>query len=96
MKRVPPMPDNADDNNKNQFHIIITFHIELTSDWLRARRAAFREELTEAIGTVRLLIATSETLSGQLNRAVSAGEAFTMVWLVLVGNATAGDYLEKV
>lgn len=81
-----------------KFNSILLSHFtqKLTSDWLRARRAAFREELTEAIGTIRLLIATSETLSGQLNRAVSAGEAFTMVWLVFVGNATAGDYLEKV
>lgn len=68
---------------------------QLTGNWFGARGTTFSEELAEAIGTIRLLIATGKALSSKLNRAVSAREAFTMVWFVLVGNATAGNYLKK-
>lgn len=95
MKRVPPIPTikkhfnltRCWDNNLNSN--------ELTGNWFGARRTTFSEELTEAIGTVRLLIATRESLSSELNRAVSACETFTMVWFVLVGDATTGNYLKS-
>lgn len=69
---------------------------ELTGDGLGTGCTALGEQLAEAVGAVRFLVATSETLTGQRNLAVSACEALAMPWIVLVGDAAGCDDLEGV
>lgn len=64
-----------------------------TGDWLRAGCTPLGEEFTETFGTIGLIVARSKSLSGQRSRTVSAGEALTMPWLVLVSHTTLGDDL---
>lgn len=68
--------------------------MSLTSDWFGASGATLSEQFSEAIGAVRLLIATSKALSGQRNLTVSTCETLAMPWVVLVGDATGCDNLE--
>jgi len=56
-------------------------------DGVLAGYAALGEELTEAVGTVGLLVAGGEALAGERSVAVSAREALTVPGLVLVGHA---------
>lgn len=64
-----------------------------SGDWLYASGASLGEQLSEALGTVRLLVAAGETLSGQRHLTVGTGEALAVPWFVLVGHATASDDL---
>lgn len=68
---------------------------ELTSDRFGACGAALGEQFSEAIGTVRFLVATSEALSSKWNLAMSASEALTMPWIVLVSYTAGCDDLEE-
>lgn len=63
-------------------------------DWLLARCATLSEQAAEALRAAGLVVAGSETLTGQILVAVCASEAIAMPWLVLVGHATALDSLE--
>lgn len=65
-----------------------------SSDGPIAGSAPFGEKLTETIGAVRFLVATSEAFAGQALLTVRTCEAFTMPRFVLVGNASASDNLE--
>lgn len=67
----------------------------LTSDRLGASCASLCKQFTEAISTVRFLVATSKTLSSKWNLTMSASEALTMPWIILVGDTTACDDLER-
>lgn len=67
--------------------------MQLTSNRLHAGSATLSKQLAEALGTVRLIIATGEPLAGQRRLAVGAGEAVTVPRFVLVRDATAGDDL---
>lgn len=62
-------------------------------DWLDTGGASLGEQLSEALGTVRLLVAAGEALPGQGHLTVGAGEALTVPWFVLVGHTAAGDDL---
>lgn len=66
----------------------------LTGDRLGAGRAALGEQLAEAVGAVRLLVATGEPLAGQRRRAVGAREALPMPRLALVRYAAGRDDLQ--
>lgn len=67
----------------------------LTGNWLDTGGASLGEQLPEALGTVRLLVAAGEALAGQRNRAVGAREALTVPRFVLVGHTAAGDDLRE-
>jgi len=66
-----------------------------TGDRLGASGAPLGEELAEALGAVRLVIARRESLSRQGVVAVAAGEAVSVPRLVLVRHAAAGDDLRQ-
>lgn len=65
----------------------------LTCDWLDTGGASLGEQLSEALGTVRLLVAAGEALPGQGHLTVGAGEALAVPRFVLVGHTAAGDDL---
>lgn len=62
-------------------------------DWLDTGGASLGEQLSEALGTVRLLVAAGEALPGQGHLTVGAGEALAVPRFVLVGHTAAGDDL---
>jgi len=64
-----------------------------SSDGFAAGRATLREELAEAIRTVRLVIPGGEPLSGKGLLAVGAGEAFPMPGVVAVSDTSLRDHL---
>lgn len=64
-----------------------------SGDWLYTSGTSLGEQLSEALGTVRLLVAAGETLPGQRHLTVGTGEALAVPRFVLVGHATAGDDL---
>lgn len=66
-----------------------------TGDRLGASGAPLGEELAEALGAVRLVVARRESLSRQGVVAVAASEAVSVPRLVLVRHAAAGDDLRQ-
>merc|ERR1712233_8638 len=56
-------------------------------------KATLREELAEAVRTVRLVIPGGESLSSQGLLAVGAGEAFPMPGVVAVSHTSLRDHL---
>lgn len=62
-------------------------------DWLDTGGASLGEQLSEALGTVRLLVAAGEALPGQGHLTVGAGETLAVPRFVLVGHTAAGDDL---
>lgn len=64
-----------------------------TGNRLRASGAPLSEELAEAVGAVRFVVARRESLSRQGVVAVAAGEAISVPRFVLVCHAAAGDDL---
>lgn len=64
-----------------------------SGNWLDTGGASLGEQLAEALGTVRLLVAAREALAGQRHLAVGAREALTVPRFVLVGHAAARDDL---
>jgi len=64
-----------------------------SSDGFAAGCATLREELAEAIRTVRLVIPGGEPLSGKGLLAVGAGEAFPMPGVVAVSHSSLRDHL---
>jgi len=64
-----------------------------SSDGFAAGRASLREELAEAIRTVRLVIPGGEPLSSEGLLAVGAGEAFPMPGVVAVSHTSLRDHL---
>lgn len=64
-----------------------------SGNWLDTGGASLGEQLAEALGTVRLLVAAREALAGQRYLAVGAREALTVPRFVLVGHAAARDDL---
>lgn len=64
-----------------------------TCNWFGASGASFGEELAEAFGTIRFVIARRESLSRQGVVAVAASEAVSVPRLVLICHAAAGDNL---
>lgn len=65
-----------------------------TSYWFCACCTPFGKQFTKAIGTIRFVIATSETLTGQWCRAMCACEAFTMPWIIFVCHTARCDNLK--
>jgi len=65
----------------------------LASDGFAAGGAPLREELAEAIRTVRLVIPGGEPLSGKGLLAVGAGEAFPVPGVVAVSHSSLRDHL---
>lgn len=68
---------------------------ERTGNRLGASGASLGEELAEAVGAVRLVVARRESLTCQRVVAVAAGEAVSVPRLVLVRHAAAGDDLRQ-
>jgi len=64
-----------------------------TSNRFGASGASLGEELAEALGAIRLVIARCESLSRQGVVAVAASEAISVPRLVLICHAAAGDNL---
>lgn len=64
-----------------------------SGNWLDTGGASLGEQLSEALGTVRLLVAAGEALAGQRHLAVGAREALAVPRFVLVGHTAAGDDL---
>jgi len=65
----------------------------LASDGFAAGGAPLREQLAEAVRTVRLVIPGGESLSSKGLLAVGAGEAFPMPGVVAVGYSSLRDHL---
>lgn len=86
-------------NNEKQTHLRTSKNQEssivITSDGLGASSASLCKQLSEAIGTVRFLITAGKALASQWNLTMSASEAFTMPWIVLVCYATGCNDLNK-
>lgn len=68
----------------------------LTSDRFRAGGASLGEQLAEAVGAVRLVVARRESLASQGIVAVTAGEAVSVPRLVLVRHPAASDDLRRI
>lgn len=68
----------------------------LTSNRFRAGGASLGEQLAEAVGAVRLVVARGESLASQGIVAVAAGEAVSVPRLVLVRHAAASDDLQRI
>lgn len=64
-----------------------------TGNRFGASSASLCEELAEALGAIRFVIARCESLSRQGVVAVAASEAVSVPWFVLICHAAAGDNL---
>jgi len=64
-----------------------------TCDGFAASCASLAEQFSEAVGTVRFVIATRESLTCQRLLAMSAGETLSVPRIIPVGHASLSDHL---
>lgn len=64
-----------------------------TGNWFGASGTSLGEELAEALGAIRFVIARRESLSRQGVVAVAASEAISVPRFILICHAAAGDNL---